>query len=371
VLQPDYNQRRKRLRQSLRQSAIESALITDATNVTWLTGFTGDSTYLLLNPHGEMLISDSRYEVQLGEECPGLPCEIRTSRINLPEFTVQVLQKVRPRQLALEAHKLSKAAWDQLVDGIPSAAVVPATQLVEPLRAIKDKAEIAIIRESIRIAERAFAVIRNQLTGSQTELQIAHNLEHQIRQFGGTRCSFDPIVGVGPRGALPHGRPSRATVDQSSFLLIDWGAQFHGYASDLTRILVTGKISPKLRKVYNIVLQAQQAAIRLIRPGVPLADIDKAARGLIADAGFARRFGHGLGHGIGLQIHESPFISPVATGTLLAGMVVTVEPGVYLPDWGGIRIEDDVLVTADGCQVLTSLPRELDQCLVDTGSPES
>ena len=367
MLKPDYQQRRKRLRGALKQTGMESALITDVTNVTWLTGFSGDSTYLLVLPRSELLISDSRYEVQLNEECPELDREIRTSKINLPEFTIEVLQKAKPAKLALEAHKLSKSAYDRFADGIPATTVIAATNMVEPLRAIKDKSEIANITESIRIAERAFTVIRNQIVPKQTELEIAHNLEHQIRQFGGTRCAFDPIVGVGPRGALPHGRPSSATIDQASFVLIDWGAQFNGYASDLTRILVTGKISPKLRKLYNIVLGAQQAAIRLIRPGARYQDIDQTARGLIADAGFGKQFGHGLGHGFGLQIHETPFISPVADGVLQAGMVITVEPGVYLPDWGGIRIEDDVLVTPDGHQVLTSLPRELDDCIVETG----
>ena len=147
-------------------------------------------------------------------------------------------------------------------------------------------------------------------------------------------------------------------------MLIDWGAMVDGYASDLTRILVTGKISPKLRRLYNIVLEAQQLAIERIRPGARLVDIDQAARGRIRDARLGKRFGHGLGHGFGLQIHETPFISPVATGTLQPGMVVTIEPGVYLPDWGGIRIEDDVLVTPDGCRVLSDVPRQLEESVV-------
>ena len=148
-------------------------------------------------------------------------------------------------------------------------------------------------------------------------------------------------------------------------MLIDWGAQFSGYASDLTRILVTGKISAKLRKVYDVVLRAQIAAIKKIRPGVLLADIDRTARKIIEDAGYAKYFGHGLGHGFGLQIHEQPRMSPASTGTLQAGMVVTVEPGVYLSNWGGVRIEDDILVTQDGHEVLTGLTKQLDECVVD------
>lgn len=362
---PDHGNRRKRLRQVLRQKQIASALITDATNVTWLTGFTGDSTWLLVQSDHEILISDSRYEIQIEEECPELTREIRTSRIQLPEFAAEVLRKARPRQLALEAHRLTKASYDQLAAALSETTVVGVTDLVEPLRSIKDRYEIATIEESIRIAERAFAVIRNQLVPDQTELQIAHNLEHQIRQFGGSRCAFDPIVGVGPRGALPHGQPSSMKVREAPFLLIDWGARYNGYCSDLTRILVTGKITSKLQKVHDVVLRAQKGAIDRIRPGVELAVVDRAARKIIEDAGFGKRFGHGLGHAFGLQIHESPFISPSAKGTLEAGMVVTVEPGVYLPDWGGVRIEDDVLVTSDGHQVLTRAPRELEECIVE------
>lgn len=363
--QPNHAARRRRLKKRLRELGATSALITDATNVTWLTGFTGDSTWLLMLPAGEVLISDSRYETQLDEECPGVEREVRTSRINLPEFAAEILNERQPRGVALEAHRLSKHQYDHLAESIGASNVLPLSDLVEPLRAIKDRYELQVIERAIHLAERAFQVIRCQLTPDQSELQIAHNLEHQIRQFGGSGLAFDPIVGVGSRAALPHGRPTREQVGQSPLLLIDWGARFGGYCSDLTRILVTGRISRKLGKLYQLVLDAQTAAISSIRPGARLADVDHAARSVIADGGMGNRFGHGLGHGFGMQIHETPFVSPNASGTLEAGMVITVEPGVYLPDWGGIRIEDDVLVTEDGCRVLSSLPRELEACVVE------
>ncbi len=154
-------------------------------------------------------------------------------------------------------------------------------------------------------------------------------------------------------------------IDEYPFVLIDWGAEFEGYASDLTRILVTGKISPKLAKVYNVVLKAQQAAIRKLRPGANFRDVDRAARKVIQEAGYGPHFGHGLGHGFGLQIHEKPFMNPTAVGSFQAGMVVTVEPGIYLTDWGGVRIEDDVLITRDGHEVLTSIPKQLEHAMVD------
>ncbi|MDG2103119.1 MAG: Xaa-Pro peptidase family protein [Pirellulaceae bacterium] len=361
----NYAKRRRSFRKLCKAAGADSALVTNETNVRYLTGFTGDSSFLWFDDKQEWLLTDSRYTVQLSQECPDLELISRDSKINIWQLAARTLGKAGTKKLALETHHLTKQNYDQLVDALPQVTPVPTSGLVEQLRAIKDKSELATIKKAIAIAERSFAVIRSQLTEQQTEIQIAHNLEHQIRAFGGSRCAFDPIVGVGKNGALPHGRPSAdSRIGDAPFVLIDWGAQYDGYASDLTRILVTARISPKLRKVYNLVLQAQLAAIGQIRDGAKLADVDRAARKTIEDGGFGKRFGHGLGHGFGLQIHESPFLTPTATGVLKTGMVITIEPGIYLPTWGGVRIEDDVLVTEDGFEVLTSAPKEIDQCVV-------
>jgi Xaa-Pro aminopeptidase len=230
---------------------------------------------------------------------------------------------------------------------------------------IKDKQELGEIIRSIRMAERAFEVMRASLRPEQTEKQIADEMEHQIRLFGGAGFAFTPIVGVGPRAALPHGRPSQREVAESPFMLVDWGAKAGLYMSDLTRVLATDTISAKLQKVHSTVLAAQEAAIEAIAPGVPLADVDAAARSVIEQAGFGKRFGHGLGHGFGLEIHENPRMSTISKGELQAGMVVTVEPGIYIPGWGGVRLEDDVLVTRDGHEVLSTLPKRLEECVVN------
>ena len=364
-MQATYARRRRQLRKLLRSTGADSLLVTHELNVTYLTGFSGDSSFLWLGRKNELLLSDSRYTVQISEECPELDIAIRDSKINIVQLACKTIGKTGTKTMALESHHLTKSRFDEIAEGLGNVVPIPVTGLVEKLRAIKDKTELAFIRKAIGIAERSFNVIRSQLTFDQTELQIAHNLEHQIRAFGGTRCAFDPIVGVGPRGALPHGQPSGMKVGESPFLLIDWGAQYQGYASDLTRILVTGKISPKLKKVYNLVLRAQLAAIERVRDGAKLVDVDRAARKTIADGGYGKRFGHGLGHGFGLQIHENPFLTPSASGVLKSGMVITIEPGIYLPDWGGVRIEDDILVTKDGFEVLTGIPKQLDQCVVD------
>jgi Xaa-Pro aminopeptidase len=342
----------------------QAMLVTKVKNVQYLTGFTGDSTYLFLTRTSAILLSDSRFTTQLAEECPGFELEIRDSRVSMLDMLEQVIQATKVSQLAYESHSLTKQQYDEFSSRLAAVTLCSSNGHVEALREIKDKEEINEIRFAIHLAERAFDVIRASLTPVQTEAEIAANIEHQIRMFGGYGCAFEPIVGVGPRAALPHAVKTNRQIKESPFVLIDWGARGRHYLSDLTRVLVTGKPTKKLEKIYNIVLAAQQAAIKLIRPGAKLSAIDAAARGVIEKAGYGPKFGHGLGHGFGLEIHETPRLSPIAAGTLQTGMVVTVEPGIYLPDWGGVRIEDDILVTADGHEVLTNVPKEFEQSLV-------
>ncbi len=355
----------QKIKSALRNLEVDAILVTDKINVTYLTGFSGDSSYLLVTRTKVMLLSDSRYAIQIQEQCPEIEADIRTAKTALLGRVSTVVKQFKVKTLAIEADSMTKSFFESLDEVLKTTTLVGTTSIVLDLRAIKDKQEIETIRRSIRIAERAFEVIRADLRGEQSELEIAHNLEHTIRKFGGSRCSFDPIVGVGPRGALPHGQPSGMKIREHPFVLIDWGAQFRGYASDLTRILVTGKISAKLQKIYHIVLRAQLAAIKRIRPGVRLVEIDRVARKIIEDAGHSKHFGHGLGHGFGLQIHEQPRMSPASSGTIQSGMVVTVEPGIYLPGWGGVRIEDDILVTDDGHEVMSGITKNLDECVVD------
>ena len=362
-----FSSRRSRLRRQLKQIDAQSALISDPVNVRYLTGFTGDSTYLLLAGARQIFISDSRYETQIEQECPGLDVEIRDASQTTEQLAAQVINRVKPGPLAIESDALSKANYDGLAESIKSTPMVDTTGLVRGLRAIKDKTELETIRRAIQVSQKSFQTICAQLLPKQTELEIAFELEHQIRRLGGEGCAFPPIVGVGPQAALPHAHPGKSSIDAAPFVLIDWGAKVCGYLSDLTRVVVTGKISAKFERVYETVLRAQQAAIDRIRPGAALVDVDSAARSVIADAGFGKYFGHGLGHGFGLEIHEPPRLSPISKDVLETGMVVTVEPGIYLPGWGGVRIEDDVLVTSDGHELLSSLPRDWESHCVDCG----
>lgn len=373
----NFESRRDKLRKLLHQKSLDALLVTDERNVTYLTGFTGDSSFLVigrggpgkaggkaLGSRGELLLTDHRYTEQLESECPGLPLAVRAPGVKQAEFAAKTLGRLKLPTLGVESEAMSVAMFEKLRADLKGTQLALTENPVESLREIKDKGEIDEIRSAVRIAERAFAVIRHMLRPERSEKDVADELEYQIRLFGGTCGAFPSIVGVGPRAALPHGRPvADSKIGDYDFVLIDWGARGRLYHSDLTRVLTTGKLSPKLQKVYGVVLAAQRAAIDAIRPGAIMQDVDAAARRVIDRAGYGKHFGHSLGHGIGLAVHEQPRLAPEQNRPLAAGMVVTVEPGIYLPGWGGVRIEDDVLVTEGGCEVLTSVPKELEECL--------
>jgi len=359
-----HSERRERLRRAIAKAEAEALLITDFSNVTYLTGFTGDDAYLLLGPRGEIILSDPRYTTQLEEECPGVDLHIRRPGVNMVQAVTKVLRKARLGRLAIEGDSMTVGLKERILANCPGLQMVTTSGLVERLRRIKDKEEIAQIRQAIWYAEKAFAVTRASLRAEQTEKQVADALENEMRGFGAKGCAFPSIVAVGARAALPHATPGTRTIGSADFVLFDWGADGGLYRSDLTRVLVTGRISPKLERIYRVVLTAQLKAIAAIRPGAELKKVDRVARQWIAKAGFGRHFGHGLGHGIGLQVHEAPRLAADAQGVLKPGMVVTVEPGIYLPGWGGVRIEDDVLVTRTGHEVLTTAPKQWEDVVI-------
>ena len=357
-----FAERRNKLRRSFKAAGVDALLVTNFTNVTYLTGFTGDDSFLLLTAKDDVVVSDPRYTTQLEQECPGLDASIRPPGVGMVEAVAKLATKIS--KLGIEASSMTVALHGQIAAGLPKTELVPTADLVENLRIIKDREEIAEIRRAIWIAERAFGVLRASLRPERTEKEVADELENQTRLYGGKGCSFPPIIAVGARAALPHARPTDQKIGADDFVLVDWGADAGPYKSDLTRVLVTGKIPPKLERIYRVVLSAQEQAIAAIRPGRTCDEIDQVARGLIAKAGFGKNFGHGLGHGIGLDIHEAPRLAARQSLKLEAGMVVTVEPGIYLPGWGGVRIEDDILVTKGGSEVLTTVPKQWEDALV-------
>ncbi len=359
----EYTQARlARLQKRISSSSFkaDSLLIVKDTNVTYLSGFTGDSTYLLVFADKAFLLSDSRYTIQLSEEAPEITALIRDNKTSLLSLVRQAIAnhsgENKKFRLGIEGDGMTYAlftAFKKLL-GDFDIDVVPVTGEVEALRAIKDKYELEQIRQAIVVAQKAYRALIATLTPKMTERDAALELEYTMRKLGARKAAFPSIVGVGPRAALPHAVPGNFRIEESDQLLIDWGADVNGYKSDLTRSSITGKLSPKFKKVYSVVYDAQAAAIAAVKPGVKCSKIDAVARDFIAKAGYGKYFGHGLGHSVGLDIHESPSFSPKDDTVLKPGMVITVEPGIYLQDWGGIRIEDDILVTKNGCEVITS-----------------
>jgi Xaa-Pro aminopeptidase len=359
-----FESRRKKLRALVRSAEADALLVTNFKNVTYLTGFTGDDSYLLVTLDGEVLVSDPRYTTQLEEECPGLELEIREPGVTMLEGVTKVVKAAKLERLGIEASSATVAFQQSVAKAMPNAAIVATQNLVEQLRIEKDKDEIDATRLACAQARRTFDAVRASLTPDMTELDVAAELEYRARKFGAKALSFPPIVAVGSRAALPHARPTARRLSESDFTLIDWGVNSGLYMSDLTRIIVTGKISPKLRKIYGVVLKAQLAAIDAIRPGLTGEQVDSVARRIITRAGFGKAFGHGLGHGTGLDIHEAPRLAVGQKTKLRPGMIVTVEPGIYVPGWGGVRIEDDVLVTRTGHEVLSDVPKQLEDCVL-------
>lgn len=370
-------QRRTSLAKSLAAHDVDAFLVTAAVNVTYLTGFTGDSSFYCTAPKHGIIISDPRFEAHLKEECPGLDAHVRPHNKTTLEAAAEVLTKSGTKTCGVEANRMSLAELEQLRALAPKVTFVPLPGLIEAQRVVKDPGEVEHIREAVRVAERGFRMFVNTLREADTEKDMVDAIEAYVRRAGARGTSFPPIVAVGERSALPHAPPTAQQLGEGSKLLVDWGADLL-YKSDITRTLRSPfgtapsrrnkkeRVGFDFEQIYALVKAAQDAALAAIRPGAKAKDVDAAARKVFAAAklakhpgvNFADFFTHGLGHGIGLEIHEAPRIRANSDDVLEAGMVVTIEPGLYIPDWGGVRIEDDVLVTHDGCKLLTTLPRE-------------
>jgi len=372
-----YLQRRNHLFRALKKDGHEALLVTNPTNVRYLSGFTGDSSYLLLTTKNIILISDSRFELQIAEECKDVEVVIRPHTKKLLDAAAEVVVKSGLKSVGVEAAHITVMVLEALSAAVPKVTFAQTKNTVEALRNVKDSSEVEAIRQAVRVAERAFHMFVSTLRETDTEKEMVDSMEAFVRRAGGLATSFPPIVAVGERGALPHALPTTRPFQEGTKLLVDWGADL-GYKSDLTRTLKSPFSTIPTRRnklertgyafeeLYAIVQKAQDAAVKMLRHGVAAKDVDSAARKVFADAKLrdapqlklADHFTHGLGHGIGLEIHEGPSIRANSEDILEAGMVVTIEPGIYIPEWGGIRLEDDFLILKDGANRLTTLPHD-------------
>ncbi len=340
-----------RLRAALKRRGLSAALITHLPNVRWLCGFSGSAGSLLVSARDAVFFSDFRYRTQSRREVRGA---------RLFEYTggsvsavAAAVRHARVARLGFESERMTVAAHGDLAAALPGLELVALRGTVEGLRAVKDAGELTLIRRALAIAGRALAGSTRRLVGK-SEVAVASALQAGIRAEGGDEESFQTIVASGPRAALPHGLPTSRVIGGGELVVIDFGVRLGGYCSDVTRAYSPVKWEKKSSEIYRIVLAAQHAALALIGPGVKGSDVDAAAREVIERAGHGKHFGHGTGHGVGLEVHEMPVLSQRSGDILQPGMVVTIEPGIYLEKFGGVRIEDMVLVTETGREILSS-----------------
>ncbi|MCA9312494.1 MAG: aminopeptidase P family protein [Phycisphaerales bacterium] len=355
-----YAPRLKRLRKEMSRRGLDAILITNEPDIHYLTGFPGEDSYAFVTSRGRpTVISDFRFQEALGALKGSLTPHIRATSTRITQAARDVADETGARCIGIQAEHVTLATREALAKALGASRIKPEEDLLTELRLIKDDSEVRIIRKAVRIQQDALLATLPTIRPGQTEFEICARLEYEMKARGADGPSFHTIVAAQANGSLPHYRPGKKKTAAGRPLLIDWGARVGGYASDLTRTFSLGRWSPKMREIYTIVLDALEAGCAAVKPGRPCCEVDEVARSLIRDAGYGDAFGHSLGHGIGLDIHEGPRLAATCNIVLKPGMIVTVEPGIYLPGIGGVRIEDDVLVTDKGHKRLSSLPRDL------------
>ncbi len=352
-----------KLKEKLIANKIDAILITGMPNINYLTGFTGSSAMLLVSSAQTTLITDFRYTVQAQLEVDTKKIILQTEGNALANLK-QILSELKPERMGFEAENITYKNYEKIYKiccGI-GIKTTPCRQFVNKLRQVKDADEIDKIKQAIMLAETAFIETIGNLKPGIRENELAVELEFAIRRLGSGILPFEIIVASGKRSALPHGTASDKKILSGELIVIDFGASYKGYCSDISRSILLGRPDERQLEIYNTVAIAQEKAIQNIKPEMTAEDADNIARKIISEAGYGEYFGHGSGHGVGLEVHEAPYINPRDKTVLTEGMVFTVEPGIYLPNVGGVRIEDMLLITHDGCEVLTGLPKNLTLC---------
>jgi Xaa-Pro aminopeptidase len=346
----NYQSRLSNLRRTFKKHGCDALVIGHRSNLKYLCGFTGTAGMAIVLPDTAFFLTDFRYQQQATQQVPP-EYSIVIGKQGLWQEAAKVLRKKAAR-IGFESEHTSVATFEEIQKVLAPAKAVSTFRAVEELREVKDDDELAILRRAIRIADDTFAHICGVLRPGITEREVSIEIENFMKSQGASSVSFETIVASGVRSALPHGVASDKVLQSGELVTIDMGAKYEGYCSDMTRTVCLGKPTREQQKIYEIVWHAQTEAAANFRPGLGCKAADKVARDIIAAAGYGEYFGHGLGHGVGMQIHEQPRVSPLGKGKLRAGHVVSCEPGIYIPDWGGVRIEDLILITPNGGEVL-------------------
>ncbi|EMF0500006.1 TPA: M24 family metallopeptidase [Enterococcus hirae] len=346
----------EKLRKKMQEENLDSFLITSPYNLRYLTNFTGTTGLAVISLEKAFFITDFRYTEQAAAQAQGF--EIIKNVGPIFEEVADLVQKEGLRELGFEETTVSFLEYSVLEE-IIDAQLIPISGMIEELREIKDEEEIAIIEKACSIADLAYDHILKMIQPGMTEIEVANQLDFYMRSLGASGVSFETIVASGLRSAMPHGVASKKIIEQGDLITIDFGCYYEGYVSDMTRTFAIGDPGEQLKEIYQIVLEAQLAVLEVAKPGVTGKQLDAVARDYITKHGYGEAFGHSTGHGIGLEIHEGPNVSVRAEKQFVPGNIITDEPGIYLPGIGGVRIEDDLLITSDGNRVLTHSPKEL------------
>lgn len=352
---------REKISNILRENGLDAILVSDACNMRYLSGFRGGTGYLFLSEKRRVLLTDARYTVQAGGETEDFEIAEVSAKRNYETVLKEILGEEQTVTLGFEDLHLIFARARKLQEELGDIRWVALGDSLNRLRRVKTPEEQKLLEQAEAIGDLAFCKILEELRPGLTELQVAARLDYYMKEAGASGNSFDTIAASGVHSAMPHAMPSGKKLEKGDFLTMDFGCVYQGYCSDMTRTVVIGKANERQKEIYQIVLEAQEAALEAIRPGMTGAMVDRVARDLIADAGYGEYFGHGLGHSVGLYIHEEPRLSPSCEDVLCEGIIQTVEPGIYLPDFGGVRIEDMVVITAEGCRNLTRSTKELQE----------
>jgi Xaa-Pro aminopeptidase len=357
----DIASRIPRLRAALAEADIPALLVTSLPNVRYLTGFTGSAGMVLVSADDALLVTDGRYSTQSAEQlgAAGVDARVEIGLTMAAQRDTLAAAVAERDRLGLEEYTVTWAEQREFASAFSAVELVPAGTIVEDLRRVKDAGEVDRIRAACAIASDAFESLLSRLGDGITEREFALALEFGMRERGASGNSFDPIIASGPNGAKPHAYPTDRVIERNELVVCDFGCIVDGYCSDMTRTVSVGDPGGDARRLYDVVLESQQAGRAIVAPDVECAAVDRASRDVIDAAGWGDAFSHSTGHGVGLEIHEAPRVSSTARDTLLVNDVVTVEPGVYLPGIGGVRIEDTVVVTPGGCEPLTLTPKDL------------
>lgn len=348
--------RLKNIQQQLKRKKIDALIITNPFNRRYLSGFDGSAGLLLIGLDKALLVTDFRYVEQASEQAALFT--IKRWQDDLIQSLVPLIKEAGWKKIGFESKHVVHQLYTEMNEKLP-VELIALEETAEKQRMIKSDAELAILRRGAKILDQAFGYICSWVRPGMTEREVALELEIYLLRQGAEEASFRFIVASGKRGAMPHGIASEKKLARGELVTIDFGAVFEGYATDMTRTVALKTADERESKIYDIVKEAQQKAVLAVKPGLKGKDVDAVARGIIEQAGYGEYFGHGLGHGVGLETHEQPVLNPRSAIVLRAGMVVTVEPGIYIPGWGGVRIEDMVAVTKEGMDMLTKSPREL------------